>query len=320
MPSRPGSSNNHNNLTNTRPFRGSKLDAVICPCSWKPQLELTNFGSTPTTTHVSADLPLHSPTIPMSAHNQPGAGNETGPEPKQEIVTGYGQVLESTAHFSTAGAASAQRKEEVSQHTRFHLLITSIDSHIPPPHSALNSSFTLPPAHSTLNSSFVLPLHTHRSALLPVNDIPSKQHPVHHSVALGHAFNAPSHPPRTQNDQLTTSRNSLMSLKSTACTPSCAGRHSSLNHHRWARLQLQTARYTTWRTQTLLPFSALLQGRVIRQRPAGTCTNFSPASRRSVHFRCSTDPPMNGRTSSTSTNTRPAVSLAKRISVVYNAV
>ena len=37
----------------------------------------------PTTTHVSADLPPHSPT-PASARDQPETENETGPEPKQE--------------------------------------------------------------------------------------------------------------------------------------------------------------------------------------------------------------------------------------------
>ena len=52
----------------------------------------------------------------------------------------------------------------VSQRTLSHLPITSpmIDSHIPPPHSARNSSFALRPANS---------------ALLPVNDIPPKHSP-----------------------------------------------------------------------------------------------------------------------------------------------
>ena len=81
----------------------------------------------PTTTHVSADLP------PASARDQPGTENETGPEhePKQEIAPATGQVLESTAHARTAGAASAhdQQTEEVSQRTPSHLPITSIDSH-----------------------------------------------------------------------------------------------------------------------------------------------------------------------------------------------
>ena len=106
----------------------------------------------PTTTHVSADLP------PASARDQPGTENETGPEPKQEIAPATGQVLESTAHARTAGAASAhdQRTEE----------------------SDLNSSFALPPTHS---------------ALLPVNDIFLKQSPVHHSVTFAtHAAPTPT--------------------------------------------------------------------------------------------------------------------------------
>ena len=154
-----------------------------------------NFGSTTTTTHVSADRPPHLP-IPASARDQPGAGNETGPEPQQEIAPANGQILESTAHARTAGAASAQRTEEVSQRTLSHLPITSIDSHAPP-HSALNSSFALPLVQSVLNSSFALP--PAHSALLPVNDIPLKQPPAHHSVKLAHAFTGLSHSPRTQN-------------------------------------------------------------------------------------------------------------------------
>ena len=61
----------------------------------------------PTTTHVSADLP------PASARDQPGTENETGPEhePKQEIAPATGQVLESTAHARTAGAASAHDQQ-----------------------------------------------------------------------------------------------------------------------------------------------------------------------------------------------------------------
>ena len=129
------------------------------------------------------------------------------PEPKEEIAPATGQVLESTAHVRTVGAASAQRTE-VSQRTLSHLPITSIDSHIPPPHSALNSSFALPLVQSDLNSSFALPP-TH-SALLPVNDIFLKQSPVHHSVTLGHAFTAPNHPPRTPIDQSTERELSLV--------------------------------------------------------------------------------------------------------------
>ena len=58
--------------------------------------------SQPTTTHVSADLPPHSPTL-ASARDQPRTENETGPrpehaEPKEEIAPATGQVLESTAH------------------------------------------------------------------------------------------------------------------------------------------------------------------------------------------------------------------------------
>ena len=160
----------------------------------------------PTTTHVSADLP------PASARDQPGTENETGPEhePKQEIAPATGQVLESTAHARMAGAASAhdQQTEKVSQRTPSHLPITSIDSHIPPPHSAVNSSFALPLVQSDLNSSFALPP-TH-SARLPVNDISPKQPPVHHSVTLGHVFNAPNHQPRTPIDQLTERELSLV--------------------------------------------------------------------------------------------------------------
>ena len=66
--------------------------------------------SQPTTTHVSADLP---PTL-ASARDQPRTENETGPEhaePKEEIAPATGQVLESTAHAHTVGAASAQRTE-----------------------------------------------------------------------------------------------------------------------------------------------------------------------------------------------------------------
>ena len=81
-------------------------------------------------------------------------------------------------------------------------------SHIPPPHSAVNSSFALPLVQSDLNSSFALPP-TH-SALLPVNDISPKQPPVHHSVTLGHVFNAPNHQPRTPIDQLTERELSLV--------------------------------------------------------------------------------------------------------------
>ena len=68
-----------------------------------------------TATHVSADLPPHSPT-PPSARDQLETENETRPEPKQEIAPANGQVLESTAHARTrtAGAASAQRTEEFS--------------------------------------------------------------------------------------------------------------------------------------------------------------------------------------------------------------
>ena len=140
------------------------------------------------------------------------------PEPKEEIAPATGQVLESTAHARTVGAASAQRTE-VSQRTLSHL--PSIDSHITPPHSAPNSSFALPPAHSDLHSSFALPLvqsdlnssfalpPTH-SALLPVNDISPKQPPVHHSVTLGHVFNAPNHQPKTPIDQLTEREISLV--------------------------------------------------------------------------------------------------------------
>ena len=173
----------------------------------------------------------------------------TNPEPKmnskpnrnqnKKSPPANGQVLESTAHARTAGAAPAQRTEEVSQRTLSHLPITSIDSHIPPPHSALNSSFALPLVQPDLNSSFALPP-TH-SALLPVNDIFLKQPPVRHSVTLGHAFTAPNHPPRTPINQSTERELSLSSLKSTACTPSCAGRHSSLNNRRRASLQLQSA-------------------------------------------------------------------------------
>ena len=145
--------------------------------------------SQPTTTHVSADLP---PTL-ASARDQPRTENETGPEhaePKEEIAPATGQVLESTAHAHTVGAASAQRTE-VSQRTLSHLPITSIDSHIPPPHSAVNSSFVLPLVQSDLNSSFALPP-TH-SALLPVNDIFLKQSPVHHSVTFAtHAAPTPT--------------------------------------------------------------------------------------------------------------------------------
>ena len=162
--------------------------------------------SQPTTTHVSADLP---PTL-ASARDQPRTEKETGPEhaePKEEIAPATGQVLESTAHAHTVGAASAQRTE-VSQRTLSHLPITSIDSHIPPPHSAVNSSFALPLVQSDLNSSFALPP-TH-SALLPVNDISPKQPPVHHSVTLGHVFNAPNHQPRTPIDQLTERELSLV--------------------------------------------------------------------------------------------------------------
>ena len=148
--------------------------------------------SQPTITHVSADLPPHSPTL-ASARDQPRTENETGPEhaePKEEIAPATGQVLESTAHVRTVGAASAQRTE-VSQRTLSHLPITSIDSHIPPPHSALNSSFALPLVQSDLNSSFALPP-TH-SALLPVNDIFLKQSPVPHSVAFAtHAAPTPT--------------------------------------------------------------------------------------------------------------------------------
>ena len=149
--------------------------------------------SQPTTTHVSADLPPHSPTL-ASARDQPRTENETGPEhaePKEEIAPATGQVLESTTHARTAGAASTQRTEEVSQRTPSHLPITSIDSHIPPPHSAVNSSFALPLVQSDLNSSFALPP-TH-SALLPVNDIFLKQSPVHHSVTFAtHAAPTPT--------------------------------------------------------------------------------------------------------------------------------
>ena len=131
------------------------------------------------------------------------------PEPKA-IAPATGQVLESTAHARTAGAASAhdQRTEEVSQRTPSHLPITSIDSHIPPPHSAVNSSFALPLLQSDLNSSFALPP-TH-STLLLVNDTSPKQPPVHHSVTLGHVFNAPNHQPRTPIDQLTERELSLV--------------------------------------------------------------------------------------------------------------
>ena len=129
------------------------------------------------------------------------------PEPKEEIAPATGQVLESTAHARTVGAASTQQTE-VSQRTLSHLPITSIDSHIPPPHSAVNSSFALPLVQSDLNSSFALPP-TH-SALLPVNDISPKQPPVHHSVTLGHVFNAPNHQPRTPIDQLTERELSLV--------------------------------------------------------------------------------------------------------------
>ena len=146
--------------------------------------------SQPTTTHVSADLP---PTL-ACARDQPRTENETGPEhaePKEEIAPATGQVLESTAHARTVGAASTQRTEEVSQRTPSHLPITSIDSHIPPPHSAVNSSFALPLVQSDLNSSFALPP-TH-SALLPVNDIFLKQSPVHHSVTFAtHAAPTPT--------------------------------------------------------------------------------------------------------------------------------
>ena len=89
----------------------------------------------------------------------------------------------------------------MSQRTLSHLPITSIDSHIPPPHSAaaLNSSFALPLVQSDLNSSFALPPPPPaHSALLPVqNDIPLQQPPVRHSVTLAHTFNAPqqSQPP-----------------------------------------------------------------------------------------------------------------------------
>ena len=144
------------------------------------------------------------------------------PEAKEEIAPAAGQVLESTAHARTVGAASAQRTE-VSQRTLSHLPITSIDSHIPPPHSAVNSSFALPLVQSDLNSSFALPP-TH-SALLPVNDIFLKQSPVHHSVTFGHAFTTPNHPPRTPIDQSTEQELSLV---------------AEVNHRR-ACLQLQTA-------------------------------------------------------------------------------
>ena len=106
-----------------------------------------NFGSTQTT-HVSADRPPHLP-ITASARDQPGA--------QQEIAPANGQVLESTPRTRTVDAASAQltELEEVSQTTLPHL--PSIDSHIPPPHSAPNSSFALPSARQDLHSSFALP-------------------------------------------------------------------------------------------------------------------------------------------------------------------
>ena len=154
-----------------------------------------------------SSLPHPNKAIPAWIEQQPKK-----PEPKEEIAPATGQVLESTPHARrpTAGAASAhdQQTEEVSQRTSSHLPITSIDSHIPPPHSAVNSSFALPLVQSDLNSSFALPP-TH-SALLPVNDISPKQPPVHHSVTLGHVFNAPNHQPRTPIDQLTERELSLV--------------------------------------------------------------------------------------------------------------
>ena len=69
-------------------------------------------------------------------------------------------------------------------------------------------TFALPLVQSDLNSSFALPP-TH-PALLSVNDISPKQPPVHHSVALGHVFNAPNHQPRTPIDQLTERELSLV--------------------------------------------------------------------------------------------------------------
>ena len=198
-PSRPKESSSQPNYSSSRPNMkriGSRTPSAV------------RFGMRRTSQTTTMHSPLsHSPTKP----SLPGSNNnQKKSEPKEEIAPATGQVLESTAHARTAGAASAhdQRTEEVSQRTPSHLPITSIDSHIPPPHSAVNSSFALPLVQSDLNSSFALPP-TH-SALLPVNDISPKQPPVHHSVTLGHVFNAPNHQPRTPIDQLTERELSLV--------------------------------------------------------------------------------------------------------------
>ena len=90
-------------------FRSHPKNAIPAWIEQQPQT---------TATHVSADLPPHSPT-PPSARDQLKTENETRPELKQEIAPANGQVLESTAHARTrmAGAASAQRTEELSQRT-----------------------------------------------------------------------------------------------------------------------------------------------------------------------------------------------------------
>ena len=169
--------------------------------------------------------------------NQTGTKTRNRPPPPPKKNR---QVLESTVHARTAGAASSQWTEAVSQRTLSHLPTTSIDSHVPPPHSALNSSFALPLVQSDLNYNFALP--PAHSAFLPVNDISPKQPPcitqlhwVTHSL---HQIICQVH---RSTSWRSASGNSLLSLKSTACIPSCAGQHSSLNHHRRTCLQLQTA-------------------------------------------------------------------------------
>ena len=156
----------------------------------------------------SQQPPTSRPTCRRRAH-------VTNPEPKMKPDLNQSKKSPPQPDKSSSqlpmlriGSLSADRGGESAYTFPSPYLGTSIDSHIPPPHSAVNSSFALPLVQSDLNSSFALP--PKHSALLPVNDISPKQPPVYHSVTLGHVFNAPNHQPRTPIDQLTERELSLV--------------------------------------------------------------------------------------------------------------